>query len=158
VDAEDAFSLTPPPRPACNWGLLWVRCGHSAEHALKAADLLIQGGGFGLVVMDLAIRRRHRAASRWHPGSPAPRRGTYSAMLVLWRGNPTPGPAPPLVIECGRKRPPERRAFRLPPAALYRGARPIHPQEEAMFLSSRHGNLTRWPWNFRHRKAYRPGT
>jgi recombination protein RecA len=33
--------------------LLWVRCGHSAEHALKAADLLIQGGGFGLVAMDL---------------------------------------------------------------------------------------------------------
>jgi hypothetical protein len=33
--------------------LLWVRCGHNAEHALKAADLLIQGGGFGLVAMDL---------------------------------------------------------------------------------------------------------
>jgi hypothetical protein len=33
--------------------LLWVRCGHNAEHALQAADLLIQGGGFGLVAMDL---------------------------------------------------------------------------------------------------------
>jgi recombination protein RecA len=33
--------------------LLWVRCSHNAEHALKAADLLIQGGGFGLVAMDL---------------------------------------------------------------------------------------------------------
>src|SRR5581483_10559148 len=33
--------------------LLWVRCGHNAEHALKAADLLIQGGGFGLVALDL---------------------------------------------------------------------------------------------------------
>jgi hypothetical protein len=33
---------------------LWVRCGGNAEHALKAADLLVQGGGFGLVVMDLA--------------------------------------------------------------------------------------------------------
>ena len=54
VDAEDAFS----PHSAADAGvqlgrLLWVRCGHSAEHALKAADLLIQGGGFGLVVMDL---------------------------------------------------------------------------------------------------------
>jgi recombination protein RecA len=54
VDAQDAFS----PHCAADAGvqlsrLLWVRCGHSAEHALKAADLLIQGGGFGIVVMDL---------------------------------------------------------------------------------------------------------
>lgn len=33
--------------------LLWVRCGGDAEKALKAADLIVQGGGFGLVVMDL---------------------------------------------------------------------------------------------------------
>ena len=34
--------------------LLWVNCGGNAEHALKATDLLIQAGGFGLVVLDLA--------------------------------------------------------------------------------------------------------
>ena len=33
--------------------LLWVRCSGNAEHALKAADLLVQGGGFGIVAMDL---------------------------------------------------------------------------------------------------------
>ncbi len=54
VDAEDAFD----PSSAALAGVrlhrvLWVRCGHNAEHALKAADLLIQGGGFGLVAMDL---------------------------------------------------------------------------------------------------------
>jgi recombination protein RecA len=54
VDAENAFD----PASAAAAGvrldkLLWVRCGHSAEHALKAADLLIQGGGFGVVAMDL---------------------------------------------------------------------------------------------------------
>jgi len=54
VDAEDAFS----PQAAATAGadlhrLLWVRCAHNAEHALKATDLLIQGGGFGLVVLDL---------------------------------------------------------------------------------------------------------
>ena len=53
VDASDAFD------PASAAGvrlerLLWVRCGGNAEHALKAADLLVQGGGFGLVVLDLA--------------------------------------------------------------------------------------------------------
>ena len=54
IDAEDAFS----PHAAAGAGVhldrvLWVRCGHNAEQALKAADLLIQGGGFGLVAMDL---------------------------------------------------------------------------------------------------------
>ncbi|HUP03913.1 MAG TPA: hypothetical protein VMU19_07990 [Bryobacteraceae bacterium] len=54
VDAEDAFD----PVSAAAAGmrlerLLWVRCGHRADHALKAADLLIQGGGFGMVAMDL---------------------------------------------------------------------------------------------------------
>src|ERR1700732_4338647 len=54
VDAEDAFD----PVSAAETGvwlrrLLWIRCGHNAEQALKAADLLIQGGGFGLVAMDL---------------------------------------------------------------------------------------------------------
>lgn len=32
--------------------LLWVRC-HKLEQVLKTTDLLIQGGGFGRVVMDL---------------------------------------------------------------------------------------------------------
>jgi len=54
VDAEDGFD---PVRAAAAGvrldRLLWVRCVHNAEHALKAADLLIQGGGFGLVAMDL---------------------------------------------------------------------------------------------------------
>jgi recA bacterial DNA recombination protein len=54
VDAEDAFS----PHVAAAAGadlarLLWVRCPHNAEYALKATDLLIQGGGFGLVILDL---------------------------------------------------------------------------------------------------------
>ena len=54
VDTEDAFE----PVAAAAAGvrlerLLWVRCGHNAEHALKAADLLLQGGGFGLLALDL---------------------------------------------------------------------------------------------------------
>src|SRR4029077_3122990 len=54
VDAEDAFD----PGSAAAAGvrlerLLWVRSAHNTEHALKSADLLIQGGGFGVVAMDL---------------------------------------------------------------------------------------------------------
>jgi hypothetical protein len=54
IDSEDAFC----PASASAAGvrldrLIWVRSSNNAEHALKATDLLIQGGGFGLVVLDL---------------------------------------------------------------------------------------------------------
>jgi hypothetical protein len=55
VDASDAFA--PEAARAAGADLsrvLWVRCGGDAERALKATDLLVQGGGFGLVLMDLA--------------------------------------------------------------------------------------------------------
>lgn len=55
IDAANSFD----PRSAAEAGvqlscLLWVRCGGSAEHALKAADLIVQAGGFGIVALDLA--------------------------------------------------------------------------------------------------------
>lgn len=34
--------------------LLWVRGGGDAERSLQAADLLVQAGGFGVIVLDLA--------------------------------------------------------------------------------------------------------
>jgi hypothetical protein len=55
VDSGDAFD----PVSAAATGvdldrLLWVRCGGHPDHALKAADMLVQGGGFGFVVIDFA--------------------------------------------------------------------------------------------------------
>jgi hypothetical protein len=55
IDAAGVFD----PASAAEVGadlerVLWVDCGGSAENALKSADLLIQAGGFGLVVLDLA--------------------------------------------------------------------------------------------------------
>lgn len=54
LDADDAFD----PEMAAESGVklsqvLWVRCGGNVEHALKAADMLAQAGGFGLVAIDL---------------------------------------------------------------------------------------------------------
>jgi len=54
VDASDTFD----PGSARAAGvalerLLWIRCDGNPEHALQAADLIIQGGGFGLVTLDL---------------------------------------------------------------------------------------------------------
>jgi recombination protein RecA len=55
IDADDAFDpLTAAAAFVDLNQLLWVRCGSSIEHALKTADLLLQGGGFGLVVLDMA--------------------------------------------------------------------------------------------------------
>jgi recombination protein RecA len=54
VDADDAFH--PASAEAAGVDLervLWIRCGHDAGKALKAADLLTAGGGFGLIAVDL---------------------------------------------------------------------------------------------------------
>jgi recombination protein RecA len=54
VDADDAFH--PASAEAAGVELervLWVRCGHDAGKAIKSADLLTAGGGFGLVALDL---------------------------------------------------------------------------------------------------------
>jgi hypothetical protein len=54
VDAEDSFDPVSGAAAGVRLQhLLWVRPRHNAEHALKAADLLIQGGGFGVVALDL---------------------------------------------------------------------------------------------------------
>jgi recombination protein RecA len=54
LDVEDTFD---PESAAANGvrlsQVLWVRCGGNVEHALKAADMLSQAGGFGLVAIDL---------------------------------------------------------------------------------------------------------
>src|ERR1017187_8214628 len=105
LDAEDAFS----PHSAADAGvqlgrLLWVRCGHSAEHALKAADLLIQGGGFGLVVMDLgdtppATARRISLASWFRLRRAVEHTPTILVGLARQSNAKT---CASLVIECGR--------------------------------------------------------
>jgi recombination protein RecA len=33
--------------------LVWIRCNSNAEHAIKAADLLVHSGGFGVIALDL---------------------------------------------------------------------------------------------------------
>jgi recombination protein RecA len=52
VDARDAFDPSSAEAAGVNLNnLLWVRC-KSVDQALRAADLLIQGGGFGLIALD----------------------------------------------------------------------------------------------------------
>ena len=53
VDGNDAFNPTSAHAAGLELNrLLWVRC-HKLDQVLKSTDLLLQGGGFGRVVMDL---------------------------------------------------------------------------------------------------------
>jgi recombination protein RecA len=55
VDTKDAFDACSAATAGVELSkLVWVRCGGNAEHALRAADLLIQAGGFGVMALDLA--------------------------------------------------------------------------------------------------------
>jgi recombination protein RecA len=68
--------------------ILWVNCDGNAEHALKSTDLLIQAGGFGLVVLDLAdtpdaIARRISLASWFRLRHAAERAG--AALVTVER-------------------------------------------------------------------------
>jgi hypothetical protein len=54
VDTNDSFDPKSATRAEINCErLLWIRCANNLEHAFKATDLLLQGGGFGLVLLDL---------------------------------------------------------------------------------------------------------
>ncbi len=69
VDTNDSFD----PLSAAAAGLslqqlLWIRCAANIEHAFKATDLILQGGGFGLVVLDISdvpLKEARRIISSW---------------------------------------------------------------------------------------------
>jgi recombination protein RecA len=106
VDAEDAFD----PASAGSAGvrlerLLWVRCGHNAEHALRAIDLLVQGGGFGLVALDLGDTApgtaRRLSLTSWFRLARAVE-NTPTALVSLSRESNAKTCAA-LILECGRE-------------------------------------------------------
>jgi len=107
VDAEDSFDpVSAAAAGVCLPRLLWVRCSHNAEHALKAADLLIQGGGFGLVAMDLGDTPPHAAhrisLTSWF----RLRRGVEHTptVLVTVARQSNAKTCASLVLECARER------------------------------------------------------
>jgi hypothetical protein len=69
VDTSDTFDLSSAvnARVDCD-RLLWVRCSSNLERAFKATDLLLQSGGFGLVVLnlaDIAAKHTRRIITSW---------------------------------------------------------------------------------------------
>ncbi|MDX2150021.1 MAG: hypothetical protein SFV54_04750 [Bryobacteraceae bacterium] len=54
IDIDDRFSPAAAEESGTRLNnVVWVRCRGNAGHGFKAADLLLHGGGFGLIVMDL---------------------------------------------------------------------------------------------------------
>jgi hypothetical protein len=55
IDCSDTFDVSSAARAGVSLErLLWVRCNNNLERAFKAVDLLLHGGGFGLVALNLA--------------------------------------------------------------------------------------------------------
>jgi hypothetical protein len=69
VDCNDTFDLWSAKTARVKLDrVLWVRCNNHLERAFKATDLLLQSGGFGLVVLnlaDVAVKSARRIVSSW---------------------------------------------------------------------------------------------
>ena len=69
IDCSDTFDLFSATRAGVNFDqLLWVRCDNNLERAFKSTDLLLHGGGFGLITLSLAdmpARTLRRIISTW---------------------------------------------------------------------------------------------
>src|SRR5262245_27310257 len=53
VDTDHVFDPVGAARAGVQLSrVLWVRCGHSAGRALRAADLLVRCPGFALIALD----------------------------------------------------------------------------------------------------------
>ena len=69
VDISNVFDPNSASQAEMNLErLLWIRCANNLEHAFKATDLLLQGGGFGLIMLDLGnvpAKDARRIISSW---------------------------------------------------------------------------------------------
>src|SRR5882672_1323826 len=87
VDTNNAFDPTSAARAKINCErLLWIRCANNLEHAFKATDLLLQGGGFGLVMLDLGdvpAKSAKRIISSWWYRFRRTLEATPTALVVI---------------------------------------------------------------------------
>jgi RecA DNA recombination protein len=87
VDGSDTFDLLSAKTAQVDFDrLLWVRCNNRLERAFKATDLLLQSGGFGLVVLnlaDVAAKHARRIVSSWWFRFRRAVENTPTALLVI---------------------------------------------------------------------------
>lgn len=87
VDTSNVFDPNSASHAEINLErLLWIRCANNLEHAFKATDLLLQGGGFGLVILDLAdvpTKDARRIISSWWYRFRRTLESTPTALVVI---------------------------------------------------------------------------
>ncbi|HSE35769.1 MAG TPA: hypothetical protein VLG74_00615 [Blastocatellia bacterium] len=89
VDASDSFDATSAAHGGTDFDqLLWIRCGSNVDHAIKATDLLLQSGGFGLVALDLGdipSKQARRIQLTWWFRFRRAIENTPTALIVIGR-------------------------------------------------------------------------
>jgi len=87
VDTNNSFDPQSASQAEINFErLLWIRCANNLEHAFKSTDLLLQGGGFGLVLLDLgdvAAKDAKRIISSWWYRFRRTLEATPTALVVI---------------------------------------------------------------------------
>lgn len=87
VDTNDVFDPQSAAQAEINFDrLLWIRCANNLEHAFKATDLLLQAGGFGLVMLDLGdvpAQTAKRIISSWWYRFRRTLEATPTALVVI---------------------------------------------------------------------------
>lgn len=87
VDTSDIFDPQSAAQGEIEFDrLLWIRCAHNLEHAFKATDLLLQAGGFGLVMLDLGdvpAQTAKRIISSWWYRFRRTLEATPTALVVI---------------------------------------------------------------------------
>src|SRR5882762_2973714 len=91
VDTNNAFDPKSASHAEINFErLLWIRCANHLEHAFKSTDLLLQGGGFGLIVLDLgdvAAKDARKVISSWWYRFRRTLEATPTALVVIAAGS-----------------------------------------------------------------------
>lgn len=87
VDTNNSFDPESAAQAEINFErVLWIRCTNNLEHAFKATDLLLQGGGFGLVMLDLGdvpAKSARRIISSWWYRFRRTLEATPTALIVI---------------------------------------------------------------------------
>jgi len=106
VDASGSFDATSAAAAGIDFvQLLWIQCASNVDHAIKATDLLLQSGGFGLVALDLGdvpYQQSRRIQLSWWFRFRRAIENTPSALLVISR-DPNPRSCASLVLEMNRE-------------------------------------------------------
>jgi len=103
VDACDAFDVQSGSDAGIDFErLLWVGCDSNPENALRAAEILLQSGGFGLVVLDLGDVKSYAIPSNTWFRLRRAIEGTPTCLLVIER-EPNARPCAALTLEMERQ-------------------------------------------------------